>query len=150
MPVRLREVVYTVSPFEVTILNGLVKDFPGKVMRHLTEVGLCARAAAQVPLPLHVAAHFCGRILTLPPAALQKGPNIAFWCVGPIAAIVWCDLPPTVLTFSTCDLPKTARKPGTHIWSQWRLLDLQVRGGLQGEGEDRAPVLNGRRGHMGR
>jgi len=55
VPVRLREVVYTVSPFEVTILNGLVKDFPGKVMRHLTE----------------------------------KGPNIAFWCVGPIAAIVW-------------------------------------------------------------
>ena len=53
MPVRLREVVYTVSPFEVTILNGLVKDFPGKVMRHLTEVGLCAHAATQAPLPLH-------------------------------------------------------------------------------------------------
>ena len=42
MPVRLREVVYTVSPFEVTVLNGLVKDFPSKVMRHLTEVGKAA------------------------------------------------------------------------------------------------------------
>jgi Cytochrome b-c1 complex subunit 8 len=91
VPVRLREVVYTVSPFEVTILNGLVKDFPGKVMRHLTEVGPCEHAAAQVPLPLHV--RTSGRcILTLSPAALQKGPNIAFWCVGPIAAIVWCGL----------------------------------------------------------
>lgn len=49
VPVRLREVVYTVSPFEVTILNGLVKDFPGKVMRHLTEVGPRAHAAAHAP-----------------------------------------------------------------------------------------------------
>ena len=38
VPVRLKEVVYTVSPFEVTILNGLVKDFPQKVKKHLTEV----------------------------------------------------------------------------------------------------------------
>lgn len=39
VPVRLREVVYTVSPFEVTILNGLFKDFPAKVQKNLREVG---------------------------------------------------------------------------------------------------------------
>ncbi len=36
---RLKEVIYTVSPFEVTILNGLFKDFPKKVHKNLSEVG---------------------------------------------------------------------------------------------------------------
>ena len=39
VPLRLKEVVYTVSPFEVTILNGLFKDFPKKVHKNLSEVG---------------------------------------------------------------------------------------------------------------
>lgn len=39
VPVRLKEVVYTVSPFEVTILSGLIKDFPQKVHKNLSEKG---------------------------------------------------------------------------------------------------------------
>lgn len=38
VPVRLKEVVYSVSPFEVSILNGLFKDFPKKVHKNLSEV----------------------------------------------------------------------------------------------------------------
>jgi len=37
--VRLKEVVYMVSPFEVSIMNGLWKDFPQKVQKHLNERG---------------------------------------------------------------------------------------------------------------
>lgn len=43
VPVRLKEVVYTVSPFEVTILNGLFKDFPKKVQKNLREVSAFGR-----------------------------------------------------------------------------------------------------------
>lgn len=46
VPIRLKEVVYTVSPFEVTIMNGLFKDFPKKVHKHLSEVRLAPRLAA--------------------------------------------------------------------------------------------------------
>ena len=38
VPVRLREVVYTVSPFETTVLNGLWKDLPQKAHRKISEV----------------------------------------------------------------------------------------------------------------
>jgi hypothetical protein len=30
VPVRLKEVVYTISPFETTVLSGLFKDLPHK------------------------------------------------------------------------------------------------------------------------
>ncbi len=49
VPVRLKEVVYTVSPFEVTILNGLLKDFPKKVHKNLSEVRWCRPANNDVP-----------------------------------------------------------------------------------------------------
>ena len=38
VPVRLREVVYTLSPFETTVLNGLWKDLPQKAHRKISEV----------------------------------------------------------------------------------------------------------------
>eukprot|EP00891_Asterochloris_glomerata_P009462 jgi/Astpho2/9462/gw1.00145.147.1_t len=37
VPVRLREVVYTLSPFETTVLNGLWKDLPQKAHRKISE-----------------------------------------------------------------------------------------------------------------
>lgn len=38
LPVRLKEVVYTVSPFEVSVLSGLWKDLPQKLHRKWSEV----------------------------------------------------------------------------------------------------------------
>ncbi|CAL5222206.1 g4537 [Coccomyxa viridis] len=31
VPIRLKEVVYTISPFETTVMSGLFKDVPGKL-----------------------------------------------------------------------------------------------------------------------
>ena len=41
MPVRLKEVVYTISPFETTVLTGLFKDVPGKMHKYWKEVSAC-------------------------------------------------------------------------------------------------------------
>lgn len=35
---RLKEVVYTISPFETTVLTGLFKDVPGKAHKYWKEV----------------------------------------------------------------------------------------------------------------
>lgn len=46
LPVRLKEVVYTVSPFEVSVLSGLWKDLPAKITKKVKEVrepGVSAR-----------------------------------------------------------------------------------------------------------
>lgn len=40
VPVRLKEVVYTVSPFEVTVLSGLFKDMPKKFAEKVKHVSL--------------------------------------------------------------------------------------------------------------
>ena len=37
-PVRLREVVYTLSPFQQTVMSGLFKDVPQKIHRKIAEV----------------------------------------------------------------------------------------------------------------
>lgn len=37
VPVKLREVVYTLSPFQMTIMDGLWKDLPQKVHRKISE-----------------------------------------------------------------------------------------------------------------
>jgi hypothetical protein len=37
VPVRLREVVYTLSPFQQTVMGGLFKDIPGRVSRKVSE-----------------------------------------------------------------------------------------------------------------
>ena len=40
LPIRLKEVVYTVSPFEVSVLSGLWKDLPEKIHKKFKEVRL--------------------------------------------------------------------------------------------------------------
>lgn len=47
-PVRLKEVIYTISPFEVSVLSGLWKDLPEKLSRKFREV---RAAVAAVALP---------------------------------------------------------------------------------------------------
>ena len=42
VPIRLREVVYTLSPFEQTVMNGVFKDVPEKLHRKFSEVRLVA------------------------------------------------------------------------------------------------------------
>lgn len=37
-PLRLREVVYTLSPFETTVMSGLFKDIPAKLHKKVSEV----------------------------------------------------------------------------------------------------------------
>lgn len=41
LPLRLREVVYTLSPFETTVMSGLWKDIPAKVHKKVSEVRAC-------------------------------------------------------------------------------------------------------------
>ncbi|KAK9796996.1 hypothetical protein WJX73_000069 [Symbiochloris irregularis] len=36
-PVRLKEVVYTLSPFEQTVLEGLWRDLPKKIHKKVSE-----------------------------------------------------------------------------------------------------------------
>ena len=38
VPVRLKEVVYTISPFEVTVMSGLFKDMPKKIAEKVKHV----------------------------------------------------------------------------------------------------------------
>ena len=38
LPNRLKEVVYTLSPFETTVMSGLWKDLPQKLHRKVSEV----------------------------------------------------------------------------------------------------------------
>ena len=38
---RLKEVVYTISPFETTVLTGVFKDVPGKLHKYWKEVREC-------------------------------------------------------------------------------------------------------------
>jgi hypothetical protein len=40
LPSRLREVVYTLSPFETTVMSGLWKDLPQKLHKKVSEVSL--------------------------------------------------------------------------------------------------------------
>ena len=44
IPVRIKEVIYTLSPFEQTVLSGLWKDLPAKMKRKWNEVSstVCA------------------------------------------------------------------------------------------------------------
>lgn len=37
VPVRLREVVYTLSPFQQTVMGGLFKDVPARLTRKVSE-----------------------------------------------------------------------------------------------------------------
>ncbi len=41
VPIRLKEVVYTISPFETTVMSGLFKDVPGKLAEKIKHVSHC-------------------------------------------------------------------------------------------------------------
>ena len=43
VPTRIKEVIYTISPFETTVLSGLWKDLPSKLARKWNEVRLHSR-----------------------------------------------------------------------------------------------------------
>lgn len=47
--VRLREVVYTLSPFETKVMGGLFKDLPGKMATHWKNWGQDAVIFCGVP-----------------------------------------------------------------------------------------------------
>ena len=38
VPIRLKEVVYTISPFETTVMSGLFKDMPQKFAEKIKHV----------------------------------------------------------------------------------------------------------------
>ena len=42
VPIRLKEVVYTLSPFEQSVMGGLWKDLPHKAAHHAANVRLKA------------------------------------------------------------------------------------------------------------
>ena len=45
LPIRLHEVVYTLSPFEQSVMSGVWKDFSYKFTKQIREVGddICAK-----------------------------------------------------------------------------------------------------------
>lgn len=50
VPIRLREVVYTLSPFEQTVMNGVFKDVPEKLHRKFAEVRLVESTVMLLPV----------------------------------------------------------------------------------------------------
>lgn len=49
VPIRLKEVVYTLSPFQQSVMGGLWKDLPHKAAHHAHNVSLAARRAGWGP-----------------------------------------------------------------------------------------------------
>jgi len=47
LPSRLKEVVYTLSPFETTVMSGLWKDLPGKLHKKVSEVTLASNRCSR-------------------------------------------------------------------------------------------------------
>ena len=76
VPIRLREVVYTLSPFEQTVMNGNFKDVTENLHRKFAEVRLlvykrvCLLPVTQVWL-------------------LQNWVDVGFFCIAPIAGTFW-------------------------------------------------------------
>jgi len=54
LPSRLKEVVYTLSPFETTVMSGLWKDLPAKLHKKVSEVH-----TLPVELPFNYACNIC-------------------------------------------------------------------------------------------
>lgn len=54
VPVRLKEVVYTLSPFEQSVMSGLWKDMPHKTAHYMAKVrstrDISCGAANECPL----------------------------------------------------------------------------------------------------
>ena len=51
VPVRIKEVIYTLSPFEQTVLSGLWKDLPAKMRRKWNEVTAFPLQPSSFPEP---------------------------------------------------------------------------------------------------
>ena len=45
VPIRLKEVVYTISPFETTVMSGLFQDVPKKLAEKIKHVSLASAAS---------------------------------------------------------------------------------------------------------
>lgn len=50
VPVRLKEVVYTLSPFEQNVMSGLWKDLPHKTAHYMAKVRVKSRCSPFQPL----------------------------------------------------------------------------------------------------
>lgn len=79
VPIRLKEVVYTLSPFQQSVMNGLWKDLPHKAAHHMHNVRSSAEGRAA---PSHrrrrraaaagaSAACFCCRLLQCAQCSLR-------------------------------------------------------------------------------
>merc|ERR1711904_225850 len=55
---RLKEVVYTLSPFEQNVMAGLFKDIPHKVMHHLKQ-NVIFDAVPFCVLPIAAIGYYC-------------------------------------------------------------------------------------------
>lgn len=59
VPIRLKEVVYTLSPFEQSVMSGLWKDLPHKAAHYMETVSSGLHALIMwMPVKLH--ARWCG------------------------------------------------------------------------------------------
>ena len=72
VPVRLREVVYTISPFETTVLTGVFKDVPQKLHKYWKEV----RGALLCWICILHACFMPGMQMTLPTLAPCMHPTV--------------------------------------------------------------------------
>ena len=61
IPVRIKEVIYTLSPFEQTVLSGLWKDLPAKMKRKWNEVSVCARKSPSCSFPSYSVTYTVGQ-----------------------------------------------------------------------------------------
>ena len=96
-------------------MNGLWKDFPQKVQKHLNEVRAVSgarRCCARAPAVTDPEMCAC---------PTQRGWNIAGWCVAPTAAVMWYG-PSPLLSQDACLIASC--RENQH--SDHLLLDLQV------------------------
>ena len=98
VPIRLKEVMYTLSPFEQSVMSGLWKDLPHKAAHHAANGsvtgagweegsgGHCGTAAANgygASVALH---HALTAVICTAPSCLQLR-DAVFFFVAPITGI---------------------------------------------------------------
>ncbi len=76
VPIRLREVVYTLSPFEQTVMNGVFKDVPEKLHRKFSEVRQLQTYIKRLVMAM--------RLLRL--GCLQNWVDVGVFFLAPVAA----------------------------------------------------------------
>ena len=79
VPIRLREVVYTLSPFEQTVMNGVFKDVPEKLHRKFSEAGLCRTISGAM-------VSFCMQAGEQKMFMLQNWVDVGVFFIAPVAA----------------------------------------------------------------